>query len=255
MALLSPATSAAASRRHPAMFKPAAKREQESIQRATEEKIMSNDSQLQQAVLSELAWEPSVTAAHIGVAAKAGVVTLMGHVETFAEKHAAEAAARRVRGVKALAGEIEVRLAFDKRRDDEEIAAAAMDRLAWDVSIPKDAVEVEVENGWVTLTGQVDWNYQKEAAEQDIRPLFGVTGLSNQIRMKPRVNASNVSDDITHALHRSWFFDPKTITVTAIGGKVRLTGTVHTWHDREVAESTAWAAPGAMAVENNIAVV
>jgi osmotically-inducible protein OsmY len=215
---------------------------------------MSNDSQLQQAVLSELAWEPSVAAAHIGVAAKAGVVTLTGHVETFAEKHAAESAARRVKGVKALAGKIEVRLAFDKRRDDEEIAAAAIDRLAWDVSVPKDAVEVEVENGWVTLTGQVDWNYQKEAAEQDIRPLFGVTGLSNQIRMKPRVNASNVSDDIMHALHRSWFFDPKTITVTAVGGKVRLTGTVHSWHDRQLAESTAWAAPGATAVENNIAV-
>jgi osmotically-inducible protein OsmY len=219
------------------------------------EKTMSYDSQLQQAVLSELAWEPSVTAAHIGVAAKAGVVTLSGHVENFVEKHAAEAAARRVKGVKALVGEIEVRLAFDKKRDDEEIAAAALDRLAWDVSVPQDAVEVEVENGWITLTGQVDWNYQREAAEQDIRPLFGVTGVSNQIKMKPKVNASNLSDDITHALHRSWFFDPKTIAVTAVDGRVRLTGTVHTWHDRQLAESTAWAAPGATAVENNIAVV
>jgi osmotically-inducible protein OsmY len=123
------------------------------------------------------------------------------------------------------------------------------------VSVPQDAVEVEVENGWITLTGQVDWNYQREAAEQDIRPLFGVTGVSNQIKMKPKVNASNLSDDITHALHRSWFFDPKTIAVTAVDGRVRLTGTVHTWHDRELAESTAWAAPGATAVENNIAVV
>jgi osmotically-inducible protein OsmY len=216
---------------------------------------MPNDSQLQQAVLAELAWEPSVTAAHIGVAANAGVVTLTGYVESFAEKHAAEAAARRVRGVIALAEEIEVRLPVETRRSDAEIAAAAADRLAWDVAIAPDSVTVTVEQGWITLTGQVDWYYQKEAAEQDIRRLFGVVGVSNQTTIKPRVDAATLGDDITHALHRSWLFDPPAINVSAVGGKVRLTGTVHSSHERQVAGATAWGAPGATDVENDIAIV
>jgi osmotically-inducible protein OsmY len=216
---------------------------------------MSNDSQLQQAVLSELNWEPSVVAAHIGVAVNAGVVTLTGHVCNYAQKHAAETAAGRVKGVKAVAEELEVRLAFDAKRDDGDIAAAAIDRLAWDVSVPRDAVEVKTENGWVTLTGQVAWHFQKEAAEQDIRPLLGVVGVSNQITIKPQVNTANVSDNIMHALHRSWLFDPKTIIVTAADGNVRLTGSVTSWHDRQVAAETAWAAPGVTGVENDIAVI
>jgi len=216
---------------------------------------MSHDSQLQHAVLAALAWEPSVTAGHIGVTANEGVVTLTGHVETFAEKAAAEAVARGVKGVTALAEEIEVRLPFGVQRDDEQIAAAAVDRLAWNVSVPKDAVTVKVENGWVTLTGEVDWNYQKQATEADLRRLFGVTGVSNQIAIKPKVDASNVSDGIMHALHRSWFFDPKTIAVSAEGGRVVLTGTVSSPHDRQTAAATAWAAPGVTEVENEIIVI
>jgi osmotically-inducible protein OsmY len=114
---------------------------------------------------------------------------------------------------------------------------------------------VKVEKGWITLTGEVDWHYQKEAAEQDIRRLSGVIGVSNQTTIKPRVNTKNISDDIVHALHRSWFFDPQTIKVTADGGKVRLSGTANSWHERQVAASTAWAAPGTIAVENNITVM
>jgi osmotically-inducible protein OsmY len=215
---------------------------------------MSHDSRLQKAVLAELNWEPSVVAAHIGVTANAGVVTLTGHVETYAEKHAAETAARRVKGVNAVAGDIEVRLAFDRQRSDDDIAAAAIDRLAWDVSVPRDAVKVTVEGGWITLTGQVDWWYQKEAAEQDVRRLFGVVGVSNQTTIRPRINVSNLGDDITHALNRSWFFDPRTITVTAQDGVVRLSGNVRSPHARNVAAVTAWAA-GATAVENAIAIV
>lgn len=215
---------------------------------------MSHDSQLQHAVLAALAWEPSVTAGHIGVTANEGVVTLTGHVESFSEKAAAEAAARGVKGVKAVAEEITVRLPLDDQRDDEEIAAAAVDRLAWNVSLPKDAVSVKVEDGWVTLTGEVDWNYQKQAAEMDVHRLFGVTGVSNHIAIRPKVDASNLSDDIMHALHRSWFFDPKTIEVTAEGGRVRLTGTVSSPHDRQLAATTAWAAPGVTDVENDIVV-
>jgi osmotically-inducible protein OsmY len=216
---------------------------------------MSDDRHLQQAVLAELNWEPSVNAAHIGVTANAGVVTLTGHVESFAEKHAVEEAVRRVKGVKAVAAELEVKLPIDTKRSDDEIAAAAIDRLGWDVSVPRDAVKINVDQGWITLTGEVDWYYQKEAAEQDVRRLFGVIGVSNQITIKPRVNASNLSDDIMHALHRSWFFDPKTINVSADGGRVRLTGTAPSMHDRQVAAATAWTAPGVTDVENEIAVV
>lgn len=218
------------------------------------ESIMSHDRDLQEAVLEELSWEPSVTAAHIGVTARAGVVTLTGHVESFANKHAAETAAGRVKGVMAVAEEIEVQLPFDKKRGDDEIAAATIERLAWDVSVPRDAVKVKVEKGWITLTGQVDSFYQREAAQQDVRRLFGVVGVSNQITIKPRVNVLDVSDDITHALHRSWF-DANTVKVSAEAGKIRLTGTVHSPHERYVAAATAWAAPGATNVENDIAII
>jgi osmotically-inducible protein OsmY len=215
---------------------------------------MFNDNELKQAVLAELTWEPSVNVAHIGVTAKGGVVTLTGHVESFMEKQAAETATGRVKGVRAVAEEIEVRLPFEIKRGDEEIATAAVGRLAWDVSIPHNAVKVKVEKGWVTLNGQVESYYQKEAAGQEVAGLFGVIGVSNTITIKPRVNAVNLSDDIMNALHRSWF-DAKTIKVTADGGKVRLTGTAHSWHERDVAASTAWAAPGATAVENHITVM
>ncbi len=216
---------------------------------------MHNDSQLQQAVLAELHWEPSVTAGHIGVTANAGVVSLSGHVESYDQKRAAETATRRVKGVKAVAEEIEVRLPVHTKRDDDEIAAAAVNRLDWDGSLAPDAVKVKVEQGWVTLTGEVTWHFQREAAATDVHNLLGVVGVSNLITIKPRVNAGDISDDITHALHRSWLFDPKTIKVSALGGNIRLSGTVHSWHDRNVAAATAWAAPGAIAVENDITVI
>jgi osmotically-inducible protein OsmY len=189
------------------------------------------------------------------VTAKGGVVTLSGHVDSYAKKQAAETAARRVKGVKAVAEEIEVRLAFDTKRGDDEIAAAAIERLSWNVSVPKDSIQVKVEDGWVTLTGQVDWWYQKEEAEHDIRPLRGVIGVSNQTTIKPVVDTVTLGDDITHALHRSWFFDPTRIHVRADGGKVVLSGSVHSFNERQVAAQTAWSAPGATSVENDIAVI
>jgi osmotically-inducible protein OsmY len=216
---------------------------------------MSQDTHLQLSVLAELEWEPSVVAAHIGVAANAGVITLTGHVESYAQKHAAEAATRRVKGVLAVAVELEVQVPFERKRGDDEIAAAIVERLAWYVSVPRDAVQVRVEEGWVTLTGEVDWHYERKAAEQDVRRLHGVIGISNQVSIRPQVNTSLVSDNIMHALHRSWFFDPNPITVTAKGGKIRLTGNVHTLHARQVAAETAWGAPGATDVENLLAVI
>jgi osmotically-inducible protein OsmY len=216
---------------------------------------MSQDTQLQQRVLAELNWEPSVPAGHIGVTARDGIVTLSGHVESYANKHAAEAVARRVRGVLGVAEEIIVQLPVHIKRSDEEIAAAAVDRLAWDVSVPRDTIKVTVADGWLTLTGEVNWHYQIEAAMLDVHTLMGVRGVSNEVTIKPRVNASNLSDDITHALNRSWFFEPKAISVSVEGGVVRLTGTVHSPYEREVASTTAWSAPGTIAVENDIIVV
>jgi osmotically-inducible protein OsmY len=216
---------------------------------------MPQDTDLQLAVLAELNWEPSIVAAHIGVAAMHGVVTLSGHVDSFVQKHAAEDAARRVKGVLAVAEEIEVELPFEHRRSDDEIAAAALDRLAWDVSVPRATIHLKVEKGWVTMTGSVDWQFQRQSAEAALRNLVGVIGISNQVVIKPRVSTSEISDDIMHALHRSWFFDPRTIAVTAHKGEIRLTGSVTSWHDRQLAAETAWAAPGATSVTNDITVV
>lgn len=216
---------------------------------------MSHDLQLREAVLAELVWEPSVVAPHIGVTANDGVVTLSGYVANYAEKHAAEAATHRVKGVKAVLDEIQVRLPSDSVVADADIAEAAIDRLAWDVAITRDAVQVTVEDGWVTLSGAVDWHFQSQAAEQDVRRLIGVIAVTNEIKVKKRVDVSNISDSITHALHRSWFFDPKTISVSAEGGTVRLTGKVHSPHDRQMAAATAWAAPGTTDVQNDIVVV
>lgn len=215
---------------------------------------MSQDNQLQQAVTRELNWEPSINAAHIGVTARAGVVTLSGHVERYAEKHAAETAAGRVKGVKAVAEEIEVRLPFETKRSDDEIAAAAVDRLAWTTSDIRDAVKVRVEKGWVTLTGEVDWHFQATEAEHDVRRLWGVVGVSNQITIKAKVDTADIADGIRVALHRSWL-DPDTIEVSAVGGRVLLSGTVHSLHDRDLALWAAWASPGATSVQNDIAVV
>ena len=216
---------------------------------------MSQDTHLQLSVLAELEWDPSITAAHIGVAADGGIVTLTGYVESYAQKLAAETAAARVKGVLAVAGELEIQIPFERKWDDSDIAAAIVGRLAWDVSVPRDAVKVRVEKGWVTLTGEVDWHYQREAAEQDVRRLHGIVGVSNQISLKSRVNTANISNDISCALHRSFFPDPDAITVTAEGGRVRLTGNVHSWHARQVAAQTAWGAPGASDVENLLVVI
>jgi osmotically-inducible protein OsmY len=215
--------------------------------------IMSHDEELKNLVLAELKWEPSILSSHIGVTAEDGAVTLTGHVESYGQKHAAEKAAGRVKGVKAIAEEIEVRLPFTVKHDDAQIAKAAADRLTWNADTPRDSVKVKVEKGWITLTGMVDRHFQKEAAEREVRGLSGVVGVSNQISIKPQVNTAHVSDDIRHALHRGWF-DTDNITVTEHDGKVKLTGTVPNWKDRQTAGSTAWAAHGATSVENDLIV-
>ena len=214
---------------------------------------MTDDTQLQQIVIDQLKWEPSVNAASIGVTARNGVVTLTGHVQSYLEKSSAEKAVRRVKDVKAVAEELEVRLPFSVKHGDEEIASSAVNRLKWDSSVPKDTVKIKVEKGWVTLTGEVDWHFEQEAAARNIRELWGVVGVDNQITIKPKPDTSKIRHDIIAALGRSWL-DPATINVSAQGGRVTLTGKVESWYEHDEATSTAWAAPGATYVENNIAV-
>ena len=216
---------------------------------------MNHDDQLQQSVLAALHWEPGVSAAQIGVTAYAGVITLTGHVESYAEKHVAETAVRRVKGVLAVAEEIEVQLPFERKRGDDQIALAVLDRIAWDASIPANAITVTVENGRVTLIGQVNWHYQREAALQYVRQLHGVVGVTNQISIKPGVNTASIGNDIGFALHRVCVPDSDAITVTEKDGKVRLSGNVHSWHARQVAAEIAWGAPGATEVENLLVVI
>ena len=215
---------------------------------------MPADKILKQAVLDELKWEPSVDAAHIGVTAKDGIVTLMGTVATYAEKHAAEHATLRVKAVKAVADEIEVKLPSHVVHGDAEIADAAVNRLAWNVSVPKDSVKISVTKGWVTLTGTVEWRYQHDAAADAVRTLWGVTGVANQITIIPKVSANNIKAAITDALDRSWSASEH-IQVNTQDGVVTLTGEVDHWDERALAATTAWAAPGVTAVFNHIRVV
>jgi osmotically-inducible protein OsmY len=209
------------------------------------------DAALKTLVLAELAWEPAVTAAHIGVTARDGVVTLSGHVERFAEKQAAETAVRRVKGVKGVAEEIEVQLPFEVQRGDDEIARAAIERLAWDSTLPADAIEVTVRGGWITLTGEVAWWFQHDAAAQDVRRLWGVVGVSNQTTVKSNVDTNGLAHEVRTALHRSWL-DASDIAVSADGGSVTLSGHVKSWNERKAADDAAWAAPGVTDVENGL---
>lgn len=212
------------------------------------------DKTVQKAVLDELEWEPSVDAAHIGVTASNGVVTLTGHVPTYAEKWAAERAAGRVAGVKAVAEELEVRFPFSSTDTDDEIARRVLQTLGWDVSVPDNAVKAKVEKGWVTLTGEVDWYYQSISAETDVRKLHGVAGVTNQIKVKPRVYSGDVREKIKAALTRHAQIEASDIGIVTDGGKVTLTGKVHTWRERELAERTAWSAPGVTQVVDNLTV-
>jgi osmotically-inducible protein OsmY len=217
--------------------------------------MMKTDSQLQQDVMDELQWEPRVDHANIGVAAKDGVITLSGFVSSYASKIAAEKAARRVKGVRGLAEEIEVRFASDPKTSDPEIAKRIADMFDWSVTIPKNKVQVKVEHGWVTLSGTVDYHFHRQSAKDLASRINGVKGVTNLVEVKTAPSPTDVKDRIVAAFKRNADLDASTITVVADGSTVRLGGKVHAWYERQIAERAAWAAPGVNRVEDNIAVM
>ncbi|MFK2905029.1 BON domain-containing protein [Dyella ginsengisoli] len=215
---------------------------------------MSNDRQLQQDVIAELGWDAAVNASRIGVEAKNGIITLSGHVESYAQKWAAERAAQRVGGVKGVAVEMDVVLPGSSQRTDADIASAARNALEWNVLVPRDAVAVMVEDGHITLSGDVEWAYVRSAAESSVRGLQGVKDVSNLIRIRPQIKPSDVKTKIEAALQRRAHLDARSISVDVDKGTVTLAGTVDSLAERVTVENAVWNAPGVQKVVDNLIV-
>lgn len=211
-----------------------------------------NDTTLKESVLAELDWRPSIDAKHVGVSVDGGVVTLTGHVASYAAKYELENAVKRVAGVRAVAENIEVRLAGSSVVHDDEIAKRALQSLTWTVTVPLDSVKVKVEAGWVTLTGELDWQFQSNAAAAAVRTLQGVKGVSNQITLKLHPAPSDVKDRIEGALRRSAEVEAKGIRVDVANGTVTLAGNVRSWSEREKAADAAWMTPGVKSVVDHL---
>lgn len=213
-----------------------------------------NDRILRQHILHELEFEPGLNAENIGVAVKDGVVSLTGHVGSHAEKVITELAVSRVKGVRAIAQELQVRLPSNVKTHDDQIARRALKIIAWDTTLPDDSVQVKVENGWVTLSGDVDWQYHRLGAEQAVRKLSGVVGVTNLIKLTPCAAGPDVIHRIEQALKRNAEVDARRIQVAVAGGKVKLSGSVHALHEKQMAEQAAWSARGVTEVENRIVI-
>ena len=215
---------------------------------------MKSDADLKRDVFTELSWDPLIPATRVGVTVSEGVVTLTGHLDTYAEKHAIERAVQRVQGVQAVAVELDVKLDPGHKRSDSDIAAAAESALQWHALVPEDRVRVKVEKGWVTLTGEVDWEFQRASAEKAVRPLTGVVGLSNGITLKVKTTPANISTRIRDALARHAERAATDVEVSVSGSVVTLSGKVHSWAERTAAQGAAWSAPGITQVVNRLSV-
>jgi osmotically-inducible protein OsmY len=213
-----------------------------------------NDSKLRQDIIDELDFEPSVDAANIGVAVENGIVVLTGHVATYLQKTRVEDVVRRVKGVTGIAQEVEVRPFGTNKTADDEIVKRALDLIKWNTAIPVDVVQVKVQNGWVTLTGDVEWQYQKNAAYDAVRDLAGVVGVSNLVELKPRITAVDVKKRIEDAFQRDAALDAGAIRIDVLGRNVTLSGKVKTWSERQAAERAAWSAPGISTLDDRLTV-
>ena len=213
---------------------------------------MKTNKELQDDVINELRWEPRVDASAIGVSAKAGSVTLTGHASSYTQKLDAVRAAERVDGVTAVADELEVHLSGDPR-DDADVAKAIADALKWSSTVPT-TVHAEVNKGWVVLTGEVDWSYQRDDAVGIVQGVKGVKGVTNFVTLKPRTSPVEVENEIRDAFERNADLDADGISVTVSDGTVELSGQVHSLHEANIAESAAWSAPGVHSVERHLTV-
>jgi osmotically-inducible protein OsmY len=216
--------------------------------------MQRTDADIHKDVLAELQWEPSLRDDDIAVAVRDGVVTLAGFVDSYADKWKAERVAGRVKGVKAVANDLEVKLPAPSQRPDPDLARAALDALKWNISVPQDGIQVKVEKGWITLEGDVDWYYQREAAERAVRNLTGVKGVTNLITVRARPTPSDVRQRIKEALQRGASFDADRITVEIQGNKAILRGTVRSYAEMRDAERAARNAAGITEVQNLLTV-
>lgn len=215
---------------------------------------MKTDFEIQKDVMAELKWEPMLNAAEIGVAVKNGIVTLTGMVSNYAKKSAAENATLRVKGVLAVAEELEVKLGEGEKITDSEVAANVVNTLRWNTSIPDEQIKIRVTNGWVYLSGEVNWNFQKDAVINAIRGLKGIKGVNNEITIKPRVQTAIIKENIRKALQRKATFEVDNIKIETIGDRVVLKGAVKSWDERKAIANAAWSAPGVASVDDEIVI-
>jgi osmotically-inducible protein OsmY len=214
---------------------------------------MKTDAELKKDVIDELSWDPEVASTAIGVAVKDGIVTVSGHLDTYAQRFAVERALQRVHGVKAIALELDVKLSPQHKQSDTEIAEAVEQSLKR-TTLSAHRVWLTVEGGFVTLHGELDWEYERQSVERAIRPLLGVVGISNEITLKPRPVPADITERITGALQRQALHEAKRIHIDVDGSTVTLQGQVHSWRDRNAIQAAAWAVQGVQSVNNELRV-